>query len=143
VASGDDTAMLLDRQDLADLLSRYAAAIDQKDLEAMRALFDDEVVAVGFGRETLRGLDAWIDFVGRQVARFHLTQHMLGPQLAEIEGDTANTRTDLQATHWMNEPAGEVFTLWGSYVTRMKRTAAGWRIVRHELDVRGTQSTGA
>jgi len=25
----------------------------------------------------------------------------------------------------------------------MKRTAAGWRIVRHELDVRGTQSTGA
>jgi ketosteroid isomerase-like protein len=133
---------LLDRQELADLLIRYAAAIDQKDMDAMRALFVPEVEAVGFGRETIRGLDAWVAFVNRQIAHFHATQHMLGPQLAEIDGDEANTRTDLQATHWMSEPKGEVFTLWGSYLTRMQRTPDGWRISRHGLDIRGTKRDG-
>jgi ketosteroid isomerase-like protein len=134
-----ESRRLLDRQELADLLTRYAAAIDQKNLDAMRALFVPDVEAVGFGRETLQGVDAWIAFVSRQIARFHATQHMLGPQLVEIDGDEASARTDLQATHWMSEPKGEVFTLWGSYRTRMQRTPDGWRISRHELEVRGTE----
>ena len=141
MASAEDLARLVDRQNLADLLTVYAAAIDEKDIEAMRSLFDPDVEAVGFGRETIRGVDAWIVFVSRQVERFQATQHMLGPQFAEIDGDTAKTRTDLQARHWM-EPDGQVFTLWGSYVTQMKRSADGWRITRHGLDVRGTEGAG-
>jgi ketosteroid isomerase-like protein len=142
VGTPQEPPLLLDRQALADLVIRYAAALDEKDVDALRELFDPQVEVVGFSHEPIRGVDAWLGFVAAQLGRFHATQHMLGPSLAEIEGDRATTRTELQATHWMRDPAGQVFTLYGTYVTQMVRSPRGWRIVRHTLVVRGTQGNG-
>ena len=46
-----------DRQTLADVMSRYAAAIDERDLEAFRELFVKDVEVVGFGRESFGSVD--------------------------------------------------------------------------------------
>lgn len=135
---------LLDRQAIADVLTTYAATIDERDMNRYRALFRDDVEVVGFGPETLKGLDAWVVFVGSQLDRFRSTQHMLGPQLTQIDGDEAEARTDLQATHLMREPKGEIFVLWATYRTRLVRDAEaehGWRITRHELVPRASQTT--
>ena len=35
------------------------------------------------------------------------TQHMLGPQLATVDGDNAHCRTDVQALHYLKQPEGE------------------------------------
>jgi 3-phenylpropionate/cinnamic acid dioxygenase small subunit len=139
-----DVQNLLDRQAISDVLSTYAASIDERDMARYRALFRDDVEVVGFAEEPLVGADAWREFVDAQLARFRSTQHMLGPQLTDVRGDEAEARTDLQATHLMQEPRGEIFVLWATYQTRLVRDASaehGWRIVRHELVVRASQTT--
>jgi 3-phenylpropionate/cinnamic acid dioxygenase small subunit len=135
---------LLDRQAVADVLSTYAASIDERDMPRYRALFEESVEVVGFGPEPLHGLEAWLDFVHAQLERFRSTQHMLGPQLTEIRGDRARARTDLQATHRMQQPKGELFILWATYQTDLLRSPGaehGWKIVRHELIPRASQTT--
>lgn len=134
---------LLDRQAVADVMSHYARAIDERDLAHFESLFLPNVEVVGFGSRNLDSAADWVAFVTRTLGGFVATQHMLGPQLAEIDGGTADTRTDLQATHVMKDPKGEIFTLWGTYKTRMRRdtNAGGWKIARHELVVRATNRT--
>jgi hypothetical protein len=135
---------LLDRQALADVMSHYASAIDERDVDRYRGLFTPEVEIVGFAREPIHGVDAWIEFVLKTLDRFESTQHMLGPQLVTQSGDRADCRTDLRAVHLNKEPKGTIFTLWGTYLTRMVRSPAalaGWQIERHELVVRGTQNS--
>lgn len=134
--------LLLDRQAVADVMSRYARAIDELDMPGFASLFLPDVEIVGFGRRPLSSAADWVAFVTKTLAGFTATQHMLGPQLAEIAGDTANARTDLQAIHAMKQPAGEIFTLWGTYQTRMHRDPASgaWKIARHELAVRATHN---
>jgi uncharacterized protein (TIGR02246 family) len=132
---------LLDRQAVADVMSHYASAIDERDMERFERLFLPDVDVVGFGRKPLAGVSAWSEFVTKALDGFEATQHMLGPQLAEISGDVADARTDLQAIHRMKAPPGEIFTLWGTYRTRMQRQADGtWKIARHELVVRATDN---
>ena len=135
---------LLDRQAIADVLSTYAASIDERDMRRYRALFEESVEVHGFAREPLRGLEAWLAFVAAQLERFRSTQHMLGPQLTRIDGDRAHARTDLQATHRMKEPKGELFILWATYETDLLRHPGaehGWKIIRHELVPRASQTT--
>ena len=64
---------------------------------------------------------------------------MLGPQYAEIHGDRARTRSDVQALHYMADAPQRTLTLWATYETEMTRTADGWKISRHRLVPRGIQ----
>ena len=57
---------------------------------------------------------------------------------ASIDGDLASTRTDVQAMHIMAD-SEQRFTLWASYLTRMRREGDQWLICRHELAVRATE----
>ena len=102
----DPLKTLVDRQAIADVLATYAATIDERDADRFRDLFVEDVEVVGFADGPLLGREAWLAFVEAQLARFRSTQHMLGPQLVTIEGDSADARTDLQATHRMREPKG-------------------------------------
>lgn len=121
-------------------MSRYAAWIDERELERFRTLFDSDVELVGFGADRIVGVDSWVAFVEKTLDRFTATQHMLGPQLATIDGNTAEARTDLQAVHFSERPKPQIFTLWGTYQTRMIRASESdaWKIRRHELIVRAT-----
>ncbi len=65
---------------------------------------------------------------------------MLGPQLATVNGDTAHPRTDVQARHYLQHPAGSTFTLWATYATDMQRNDGEWKINRHRLVVRGSKT---
>lgn len=129
------TRTIADRLALQDVMARYARHVDERDFDLFRGLFDEKLQAEGFGPETLQGPDAWIDFVRTALSAFGRTQHMLGPVLAEIDGDHARARTDLQAIHVHLPPKTGLFTVWGTYHTEMSRSPGGWQIVRHRLDV--------
>jgi hypothetical protein len=64
---------------------------------------------------------------------------MLGPQLATIDGDTAECRTDVQAHHYMKDAESTTLTLWATYETAMRRIGGEWKITRHRLVSRGTR----
>jgi len=104
-----------------------------------RSCFADDVEVLGFGPETVHGGDAWLEYVKNALERYGPTQHMLGPQLATVDGDKAHCRTDVQALHYLKEPEGQTLTLWATYETDMQRIDGQWKINRHRLVSRGTR----
>jgi hypothetical protein len=129
-----------DRFAVQDVMSSYACGVDERDMTMYANCFADDVEVVGFGAETVHGKKAWVDYVIGALERFGPTQHMLGPQLVRFEGpDRAHCRTDVQALHYLKEPAGQILTLWATYNSDMVRTPDGWKIKRHQLTSRGTR----
>jgi 3-phenylpropionate/cinnamic acid dioxygenase small subunit len=129
-----------DRIALQDLMLNYAAGIDERDFERYKGCFAQDVEVSNFGTETYRGLDAWLEYVWEALEKYSSTQHLLGPQLATVEGDRANTRSDVQALHFTKEDTPKKFILWATYNTDMARIDGQWKIVRHDLTVRGTHA---
>lgn len=129
-----------DRIALQDVMLRYAAGVDERDMDLYRGCFADDVVVVGMAPEPVHGADAWMAFVQRALERYGPTQHMLGPTLATLRGDEASTRTDVQALHVLKDAPGTIFTLWATYKTDLRRIDGAWKIVRHELVSRATHT---
>ena len=98
-----DLQYVADRVALMDVMLRYAKGVDQRDMELYASVFADDVEVVGFGAETYRGRDAWVAYVKKALEAYGPTQHMLGPQLATVDGDAAHCRTDVQALHYMKD----------------------------------------
>jgi ketosteroid isomerase-like protein len=130
---------LADRIALTDVMARYAAGVDDRDLVLYRACFADDVEVLGFGDSDFHGADAWTAYVAQALERYAATQHMLGPVLAVIDGDTAHCRTDVQALHYLKDRPGTTLTLWATYVTDLRRIDGAWKIRRHRLLPRGTR----
>jgi hypothetical protein len=59
--------------------------------------------------------------------------------LATIEGDIAQCRTDVQATHFYKDDMTKTMTLWATYRTEMRRLDGAWKIKTHRLVRRGTR----
>ena len=105
-----------DRIALQDVMLRYASGVDDRDMALYRSCFADDVEVVGFGDSgPVNGVDAWCDYVANALERFGPTQHMLGPQLATVNGDDAHCRTDVQALHYMKDDPETTLTLWATY----------------------------
>ena len=130
-----------DRRQLQDVMLSYAAAVDDRNMACYRSCFADDVEIVGFGEATITGADAWTASVETQLEAFSATQHLMSPQLATVSGDTASSRTDVQALHVLKDGDSAMFTLWATYLTDFVRTVDGWKIARHELVIRGTLQT--
>ena len=131
--------IVADRIALQDVMLKYAAGVDDRDHELYASCFTDDLEVLDFGPDTFNSKADWLEFVWAALESYTSTQHMLGPQLARIEGDIAHTRTDLQAAHWFGEGENERFILWATYVTDMRRTEHGWQIFRHRLVPRGSE----
>ena len=91
------------------------------------------------GPEVMHGIETYYPWWKEALDQYNNTQHMLSPTYATIDGDTAKTRTDVQATHY---PKGEsdptvTLILWATYHTDMRRVDGQWKICRHELVSRG------
>ena len=128
-----------DRWAVQDVLSNYTMGVDERDMVQYRNCFADDVEVVGFGAEVYNGGDEWTAYVIEALKAYGATQHMLGPMFAQIDGDNAKTRTDVQAHHYLIDDDKTTLTLWATYVTDMKRINGQWKISRHELVSRGTR----
>jgi len=131
------TTQAEDRVALMDVMLKYAKGVDQRDLDLYASVFADDVEVVGFGPEVHRGRDTWVSYVKQALSAYGPTQHMLGPQLATVDGDKAHCRTDVQALHFFKDQPEKTLTLWATYNTDMKRVNGEWKIARHELESRG------
>ena len=128
-----------DRIELQDLMLNYAAGVDERDRPRYSACFAEDVEVFNFGTGTYRGRDSWVEYVWSALQKYSASQHLLGPQLATIDGDHARTRCDFQALHVLADDSSRVI-LWGTYHTDMHRSDGRWLISRHELQVRATST---
>lgn len=131
----EETDRLADRQEITDVLYRYAWALDHHDWELLRSCFTADAVAdfleLGGVNE---GIDAIVALISGVLSGLDASQHLIGNPLASIDGDTATATCYLQAQHvFTGAPGGDHFLVGGTYADRLVRTPDGWRIQHRTL----------
>ncbi len=122
-----------DRDDIIDLTIAYTWALDTRQFADLRHVFHPDATADLRGK-ACNGADEIITRIGRSVARFDATQHIVGNHQVHIDGDTATCRCHLQSQHTKyGLEGGENMLIGGMYLDRLVRTAGGWRIVHREM----------
>ena len=120
-----------DRLEIQDLFARYSFAIDDRDWDALDAVFTPDAVIdyteTGGAKGSFAEIKAWLPIA---LERFPMFQHMVATTKLELAGDSATSRTILFNPMVHRNAAGEDQTffigLW--YRDRLVRTAQGWRI---------------
>jgi hypothetical protein len=131
----DAVQILTDRDEIHDVVMRYADGVDRRDMEQVRDCFapDLEVEAWGGGFADRDSMIAYIS----GVAIFHTTMHMFGNQYIEVDGDHAHVDTYAMLTHHRDDAGGatrELNISGGRYVEDLTRRDGRWVITRRGGD---------
>lgn len=130
---------LLDREEIKDVLYRYATGVDTCDWKLFRSVFVDEIkldfsALHGATPAQTMTADAWVTFCRSVTPGFDATQHMLSNFQFELEENIAVVRAYLRAVHCLANESGEnTNTLVGYYRHRLARTPNGWKICECKL----------
>jgi hypothetical protein len=123
---------LVDDAAASRIMIDYARGIDRRDWALVRSCFADDATVSGtsFGGP----LDEYLDILLPGVARFGSTQHFIGNQRREIDGDRGFTETYLIARHFV-DPAGAVesLTVGVRYEDQIVRQGSRWVIQRRDV----------
>ena len=119
---------LLARQEIADVILRYARGVDRLDFDLVRSCYhpdayDDHGSFTG-------GVEEFIAMCERFLPKWTATQHFMGNMLIEVDGDLARAETYAVAYHRRESDDGtgkdDVFGI--RYVDRFERRDGDWRI---------------
>jgi len=121
-----------DRQDISDLLVRYATGIDRRDWPLFRTVFTDDCELDYGVIGTWQGVDAVADFMEKTHALAGHTLHRLTNQVIEVDGDKALSRTYVDALIMVGDEGAGVNGI-GFYDDEIVRTPDGWRIARRRF----------
>ena len=130
-------AGLTDREELVELLARYASIPDTKDWDELprtvfadRVLCDFESVGGGPAREVER--DVFVDGVRTFFAGWQATHHAITNHRIRIDDDVATIRAHVHAQHWLPPdvapPHRNRWLVVGFYDDEAVRTPDGWRL---------------
>jgi ketosteroid isomerase-like protein len=126
---------LVDRQQIADVLYRYASSVDYKDFTTMRTLFSDDAHGVYTTVADLKGGDeivAWIDEMTRNTTWQH---HKLTVFHIDFEGpDEVSTLTYHTSHQTFADDEGAVTVIVARYRDRLRRIDGSWRIVEKIME---------
>ncbi len=118
-----------DRLDIIELQSIFAWALDSKDHELFARAFTDDFEASYPGGATIRGRDAFAEFVLAVHESHDATQHLIANHWLIPEDDAVIMRSYvILSVLWKGCPGGDLFQGGAYYVDRVVRTDAGWRI---------------
>jgi hypothetical protein len=132
-----------DRDELVELLSRYAAVPDTPDWDDLPSqVFCDELTwdftSMGAAVRTMTR-EAWCDRTRRLFAGWTATHHAITNHRITVDGDRATIRAHIRAEHWVpDELAAGGPNCWlvvGYYDDVAVRTPEGWRLSHVKLTV--------
>lgn len=119
---------LIARQEIADVIYRYARGIDRMDFDLVRGCYhpdayDDHGAFKG-------SVDEFLAAAAPFLARWTATQHFMGNMLIEIDGEQARAETYAVAYHRREDGHGngkdDVMGI--RYVDRFERRHGAWKI---------------
>lgn len=121
-----------DRQDISELLVRYATGIDRRDWPLFRTVFTDDC-ELDYGEiGTWRGVDDVTEFMDKTHAPAGHTLHRLSNLAITVDGDSASARSYIDAVIMFGDNNSGV-NAWGFYDDEIVRTPRGWRIARRRF----------
>ena len=123
-----------DREAIREGLAALAAALDDRDWDALRAVFTAD--ATGYGST---GVEDIVAHVRAHLGGCGPTQHLLGNQRIDVDGDRARSLTYARVYHrGAGSRQDSFFECMGEYDDRWVRTGTGWRLSRRHFDMRIT-----
>ena len=132
-----DTADAADRMAIVALTIAYAWAIDGRDYDALRHIFEPDATAMLVDERV--GIESIIERISSALDPLDASQHLIGNHQVVVSGDTATCRCYLQAQHVRRGASGGPnYIVAGRYDDDLVRTPAGWRIRRRVLVVTWT-----
>lgn len=121
-----------DRDDIIDMLVRYATGIDRRDWPLFRTVFTTDCVLDYGDIGTWHGVDAVTEFMDQAHAMAGHTMHRLTNHAITLDGDTAIARTYVDGLIMAADNASGVNAI-GFYDDELARTTDGWRIARRKF----------
>jgi 3-phenylpropionate/cinnamic acid dioxygenase small subunit len=131
-----------DKQDIAEVLVRYATGIDRRDWDLFRACFTPDVFAEYDGIGTWTDVGAITTFMVESHADMGRTMHQLSNLAIEVDRDAATARTYVDAVLTSSDGASGLNTH-GYYDDELVRTADGWRISRRRFTMVHVSALGS
>jgi hypothetical protein len=125
-----------DKAQIAEVLIRYATAIDFKDWPLFRTCWTDDVDADYGDLGRLTTADALTDLMTRIHAAMGPTYHRMSNLVIAVDGDRATARSYVHAALMTvpGDSASWVEAL-GHYDDELVRTSDGWRIARRTTHI--------
>jgi 3-phenylpropionate/cinnamic acid dioxygenase small subunit len=121
-----------DRQDIADVVLRYATGIDRRDWTLFRSIFTDDC-ELDYGEVgSWKGADAVTEFMQQAHELAGHTMHRLTNQVITVDGDSAQARTYVDALIMLADNNSGVNAA-GFYDDEFVRTERGWQIARRRF----------
>lgn len=133
---------LIDRQEIRDVVARYARAVDRLDLEGVRETYHPD--AYDDHGDYKGGVDGFIEFVQKRTGGAPQVMHFLGQTLVEFaSSDVAIAETYFMTAHTLGPAAQKEYgtsgggpvqiSLYGRYVDRMERRGGPWKVARRTV----------
>jgi hypothetical protein len=134
-----DLRRILDRQEIVDLLLRYASTIDAKDYTTLRSLFTEDIHAK-YGEEVVDGADnllAWIDGMTKTATWQH---HFLSVYHVDFVSDTEATTLTYHTSHQTTSDApNKCRKIVARYYDTVRKVDGRWLIADKYMQVGWTQ----
>ena len=128
----DSVQRLIDRSEIADVVTRLGLWLDEKRWDEARSILTENATA-----ETPGGRVAGVDQLTEQARRNHLvpTHHAITNISIDLDGDRAMVKANLIAT-FVHGPdvSGPLFQLGERYRFEAVRTRDGWRLSHVESE---------
>ena len=131
---------LLDRAEISDLLYRFASCLDAKDYQGYAENFvEGGYVELPEPTSKVGGTfkmykEKMPELMPHGLGNYTGTHHLSTNHQIVIDGDTATSRSYLQAVH-VGETPFEHWDGGGWYDSTYRRTAQGWRFVGVRLNI--------
>ena len=142
----DRSSLAADKHEIETLQRLYAKATDaiglgsSEKIEEGRAIYhriytdDVDISTANTGAKVelkAVGPDAWADVVYGALKDYTGTQHLIGTQLTEVNGDEGCLESYLNA--WHKNPDESVYYFLGTYISKVRRYEEGWKIYQMVL----------
>jgi ketosteroid isomerase-like protein len=121
---------MTDRDEILNLIMRYAVAVDTRDFDGVAGCFTEDATARYSGVELDPGVKPIIAHISG-IAAFPASQHVFGSSVVDVNGDRAHSVS--YATAYLVgavDGGHEVISRGLIYTDDLVKTAAGWRIKR-------------
>lgn len=133
-----DPQELLDRQQIAELCTRYASAVDARDFaEVAKCFTEDGSLETALPPQTMNGRDEIERVLRAQTSSSLAAQHLVTNHFYAVDGDTSVGTSSFVMFRWPKgkELAGLTTAHGGAYNDQLERTADGWKIKRRRIKI--------
>jgi ketosteroid isomerase-like protein len=133
-----DPQELFDRQQITELCTRYASAVDARDFAAVANCFtQDGALETALPPQIMNGREEIARVLAAQTSTALAAQHLVTNHSYTVDGDTGAGISSFVMFRWpkARDQPGPPAAHGGEYIDRLQRTADGWKIKHRRIQI--------